>query len=51
VLCTLTGPLVALISPLAHASSPALHVVVAALAALFIAAIRRVVRPRSTDQR
>ncbi len=47
----LTGPLAVLLTPLAHASSTALNVVAAVLAALFIAAIRRVVRPRSTDQR
>jgi len=62
VLCVLTGPLVALLAPLAHASAPALHVVAAllaaalvgayvALAVLLIVAVRRVVRPRSTDQR
>ncbi len=58
----LTGPVTALLAPLAHASAPALHVVAAilaaalvgaymALAVLLIAAVRRVVRPRSTDQR
>jgi len=62
VLAALTGPVTALLTPLAHASAPALHVVTTvlaaalvgayvALAALFIAAVRRVVRPRSTDQR
>ncbi len=62
VLCALTGPLVAVLTPLAPASAAALHVVAAALAAalvgayvalavLFIRAVLRAVRPRSTDQR
>ncbi len=62
VLAALTGPLVALLTPLTHASAPALTVVAAvlavalvgayvALAALLIVAVLRVVRPRSTDQR
>jgi len=57
VLAALTGPLVALLTPLAHASSTALTVVAAALAAalggayvalaaLLITAVLRVVRPR-----
>ncbi len=57
VLAALTGPLVALLAPLAHASSPILHVVAAvlaaalvggyvALAALLIVAVLRVVDPR-----
>ncbi len=57
VLAALTGPLVALLAPLAPASSPALHVVAAilaaalvggyvALAALLLVAVLRVVRPR-----
>jgi len=58
----LTGPLAALLAPLAHASSPTLNVVAAvlsaalvgayvALAALLTVAVLRVVRPRSPDQR
>jgi len=57
VLSALTGPLVALLTPLAHASSTALTVVAAvlaaalvgayaALAALLTVAVLRVVRPR-----
>ncbi len=57
VLAALTGPLVTLLAPLAHASSTALHVVAAilaaalvgayvALAVLLILAVLRVVRPR-----
>ncbi len=57
VLAALTGPLVTLLTPLAHASSTALHVVAAilaaalvgayvALAALLLVAVLRVVRPR-----
>jgi len=57
VLAALTGPLVALLTPLAHASSPALTIVAAvlaaalvgayvALAALLIGTVLRVVRPR-----
>jgi hypothetical protein len=56
VLCALTSPRAALLAPLAHASSTALHVVAAvlaltlvgayvALAALLIVAVLRVVRP------
>jgi len=62
VLGALTGPLAGLLTPLAHASAPALTIVAAVLAAalvgayaalavLLIVAVRRVVRPRSTDQR
>jgi len=62
VLAALTGPLVALLAPLAHDPAPARHVVAAVLAAalidgyvalavLLIVAVLRVVRPRSTDQR
>jgi len=58
----LTGPLVALLTPLAHASAPTLHVVAAvlavalvgayvALAVLLIVAIQRVVRPRLDGHR
>ncbi len=57
VLAALTGPLVALLTPLAHASSPALPILAAilaaalvgayvALAVLLITAVLRVVRPR-----
>ncbi len=57
VLCALTGPVAALLTPLAHASSTALTIVAAALAAalvgayvalavLLILAVLRVVRPR-----
>ncbi len=57
VLSALIGPLAALLVPLAHASSTALHVVASllaaalvgayvALAVLLIVAVRRVVRPR-----
>jgi len=62
VLCALTGPVAAVLTPLAHASSPALHVVAAVLAValvgayvtlavLLLVAVLRVVWPRSTDQR
>jgi len=62
VLCALTGPVAALLTPLAHASSTALHVVAAvlavlligayvALAVLLIAAVLRVVRPRLDGHR
>ncbi len=58
----LSGPLVALLTPLAHASASALNVAAAVLAAvlvgayialavLLIVAVLRVVRPRSTNQR
>jgi len=53
VLAALTGPLVTLLTPLAHASSTALNIVAAALvgasvalAVLLIVAVLRVVRPR-----
>jgi len=57
VLCALSGPVAALLTPLAHASSMALHVVAAVLAAvligayvalavLLIVAVLRVVQPR-----
>ncbi len=57
VLAALTGPLVTLLTPLAHASSPALHVVAAILATALVSAyvivavllalaVWRVVRPR-----
>ncbi len=63
VLCALTGPVAALLTPLAHASSTALHVVAAllaavlligayvALAVLLIVAVLRVVRPRLDGHR
>jgi len=62
VLAAFTGPLVALLTPLAHASTPALNVMAAvlalalvgayvALAVLLAAAVLRAVQPRSTDQR
>ncbi len=62
VLCALTGPVAGLLTPLAHASAPALHVVAAilatalvgayvALAVLLIVAVLRVVRPRLDGHR
>ena len=62
VLAALTGPVAALLAPLAHDSSLALHVVAAALAAvlvgaymalavLLIVAVLRVVRPRLDGHR
>ncbi len=62
VLAALTGPAAGLLTPLAHASAPALTVMAAvlalalvgayvALAVLLTRAVLRVVRPRSTDQR
>ena len=62
VLAALTGPLAGLLTPLAHASSTALHIVAAALAAalvgayvalavLLIVAVRRVVWPRLDGHR
>ncbi len=62
VLAALTGPLAALVTPLAHASAPALPVVAAilaaalvgayaALAVLLIVAVLRVVRPRLDSHR
>jgi len=61
-LAALTGPRVGLLTPLAHASAPALTVVAAvlalvlvgayvALAILLIVAVLRVVRPRSPGRR
>ena len=58
----LTGPLAALLTPLAHDPSPSLHVVAAVLAAalvgayvvlavLLIVAVMRVVRPRLDGHR
>ncbi len=58
----LTGPVVALLAPLAHASSPTLNVVAAvlsaalvgayvALAVLLIVVVLRVVRPRPDGHR
>ncbi len=57
VLCALTSPVAALLTPLAQASAPALNIVAAllaaalvgayvALAVLLIVAVRRVGRPR-----
>ncbi len=57
VLAVLTGPVAALLTPLAHAPAPILHVVAAVLAAalvggyvvlaaLLLVAVPRVVRPR-----
>jgi len=62
VLGALTGPVAALLTPLAHASSPALTIVAAllaaalvgayaALAVLLIVAVPRVVRPRLDGHR
>ncbi len=62
ILCALTGPVAAVLAPLAHASSLALHVVAAALAAalvgayvalavLLLVAVLRVVRPRLDGHR
>ncbi len=62
ILCALTGPIAAVLAPLVHDSSTALHVVAAvfaaalvgasvALAVLLIVAVLRVARPRSTDHR
>ena len=62
VLCALTGPVAALLTPLVHDSSLALHVVAAVLAAalvgayvalatLLIVAVLRVVRPRLDGHR
>jgi len=47
VLAAFTGPRVGLLAPLAHASTPALTLMVAVLAV----AVLCVVRPRSPDQR
>jgi len=62
ILCALTGPLVGLLAPLAHASSPALTVVAAVLAVALVGgyvaravllarAVLRVVRPRLDGHR
>jgi len=62
VLCALTGPVAAVLAPLVHDSSLALHVVAAllaaalvgayvALAVLLILAVLRVVRPRLDGHR
>ncbi len=58
VLSALTGPLIALLTPLAHASSPALTVLAAvlvgayvAVAVLLIVAVLRVMRPRLDGHR
>jgi Na+/phosphate symporter len=62
VLCALTGPVAALLTPLAHASSTALNIVAAALAAALVGAyvalavllaraVLRVVRPRPDGHR
>ncbi len=56
ILCALTGPVAALLTPLAHASAPALHVVAALLAAALIGAyaalaVLRIVRPRLDGHR
>jgi hypothetical protein len=62
VLAALTGPLAGLLTPLAHASAPALTILAAilaaalagayvALAALFTVAVLRVVRPRPDGHR
>ena len=62
VLAALTGPLVALLTPLAHASVPALTILAAALAAALVGAyvalavlravaVLRVVRPRLDGRR
>jgi len=62
VLAALTGPLVTLLTPLAHTSAPALHAVAAilaaalvgayvALAVLLLVAVLRVVRPHPDGHR
>jgi len=62
VLAALTGPLVVVLTPLAHATAPTLTVLAAVLAAalvgayvalavLRVVAVRRVVRPRSPGRR
>ena len=56
ILCALTGPVAALLTPLAHASAPALNVVAAVLAAALVGAyvalaVLRVVRPRLDGHR
>jgi hypothetical protein len=61
-LAALTGPLVVMLTPLAHATAPALTVVAAVLAAALVGAyvvlaillaraVLRVVRPRSPGRR
>ncbi len=51
VLCALTGPVAGLLTPLAHASSTALPVVAALLAAALVGAVLRVMRPRLDGHR
>jgi len=62
VLSALTGPVVGLLAPLAHASAPALPILAAILAAALVGgyvaravllarAVRRVVRPRPDGHR
>ncbi len=62
ILCALTGPVAGLLTPLAHASAPALHVVAAILAAALVGAyvalavlldvaVLRVMRPRLDGHR
>ncbi len=62
VLCALTGPVVALLTPLAHDPAPILHVVAAVLAVALVGAyvvlavllsvaVLRVVRPRLDGHR
>jgi Na+/phosphate symporter len=62
ILCAFTGPVAAVPAPLAHASSPALNIVAAALAAALVGAyvalavllaraVLRVVRPRLDGHR
>jgi len=58
ILCALTGPVAGLLTPLAHASSTAFHVVAVALvgayvalAVLLIVAVLCVVRPRLDGHR
>jgi len=58
VLAALTGPLAGLLTPLAHASTPALTILAAALVGAYVArsvllarAVLRVVRPRLDGHR
>ncbi len=58
VLCALTGPVVALLTPLAHASAPALPILAAILVGAYVAravllarAVLCVVRPRLDGHR
>jgi len=62
ILCAFTGPVAAVLAPLAHASSPALNIVASALAAALVGAyvalaillaraVLRVVRPRLDGHR